>query len=179
MQILLDNPWILLVGLGLLPLVPVIPFRWAWVVLLAWGASGALLSFSLAGLPWVNGFLPHALALWIVLDARLRRRWLATVVLCLVASELPWHVYELGKTACLVFLLGAFLVSEAPLGIRGLAATARRAPVAARLALRDLARYQARSGAALAATILLALLITLIPIRRAVRLKPGDALRHA
>src|SRR6185312_3665443 len=40
----------------------------------------------------------------------------------------------------------------APLGIRGLAATARRAPVAVRLALRDLARYQARSGAALAAT---------------------------
>jgi putative ABC transport system permease protein len=32
---------------------------------------------------------------------------------------------------------------------------------------------------ALAGTILLALLITLIPIRRAVRLKPGDALRYA
>jgi ABC-type lipoprotein release transport system permease subunit len=32
---------------------------------------------------------------------------------------------------------------------------------------------------ALAATILLALLITLIPIRRAARLKPGDALRYA
>ena len=39
----------------------------------------------------------------------------------------------------------------APLGIRALAASARRAPVAVRLALRDLARYQARSGAALAA----------------------------
>jgi putative ABC transport system permease protein len=39
----------------------------------------------------------------------------------------------------------------APLGIRGLAAGARLAPVAVRLALRDLARYQARSGAALAA----------------------------
>ncbi len=39
----------------------------------------------------------------------------------------------------------------APLGIRALAAIAGRAPVAARLALRDLARYQARSGAALAA----------------------------
>jgi putative ABC transport system permease protein len=38
-----------------------------------------------------------------------------------------------------------------PLAIRGLAATARRWPVAARLALRDLARHQARSGAALAA----------------------------
>lgn len=39
----------------------------------------------------------------------------------------------------------------APLGIRALAMTARRAPVAVRLAVRDLARYQARSGAALAA----------------------------
>jgi putative ABC transport system permease protein len=39
----------------------------------------------------------------------------------------------------------------APLGIRALAAMAARAPVAVRLALRDLVRYQARSGAALAA----------------------------
>jgi putative ABC transport system permease protein len=39
----------------------------------------------------------------------------------------------------------------APLGIRALALLARRSPVAVRLALRDLARYQARSGAALAA----------------------------
>jgi putative ABC transport system permease protein len=38
-----------------------------------------------------------------------------------------------------------------PLAIRVLAAAAARAPFAARLALRDLARYQARSGAALAA----------------------------
>ena len=39
----------------------------------------------------------------------------------------------------------------APLGIRTLAAFAGHAPVAVRLALRDLTRYQARSGAALAA----------------------------
>lgn len=39
----------------------------------------------------------------------------------------------------------------APLGIRALATFAGRAPVAVRLALRDLAQYQARSGAALAA----------------------------
>ncbi len=38
-----------------------------------------------------------------------------------------------------------------PLAIRALAAAGGRAPVAVRLALRDLARYQARSGAALAA----------------------------
>ena len=39
----------------------------------------------------------------------------------------------------------------APLGIRALASLAGHAPVAVRLALRDLVRYQARSGAALAA----------------------------
>jgi hypothetical protein len=38
-----------------------------------------------------------------------------------------------------------------PLAIRALAASGARLPIAARLALRDLARYQARSGAALAA----------------------------
>jgi putative ABC transport system permease protein len=43
------------------------------------------------------------------------------------------------------------ILLASPLAIRVLAATARRSPIAARLALRDLARYQARSGAALAA----------------------------
>ncbi len=47
-------------------------------------------------------------------------------------------------TALGVLLLG-------PLTIQALAAVGRRAPIAIRLALRDLVRYQARSGAALAA----------------------------
>ncbi|MDQ1394784.1 MAG: putative transport system permease protein [Acidimicrobiaceae bacterium] len=42
----------------------------------------------------------------------------------------------------------------APLAIRAAARSAARLPIAARLALRDLGRYQARSGAALAAIIL-------------------------
>jgi putative ABC transport system permease protein len=46
-------------------------------------------------------------------------------------------------------ILGTLLLG--PLAIRIFSRTAGRAPVAARLALRDLARYQARSGAALAA----------------------------
>jgi putative ABC transport system permease protein len=53
--------------------------------------------------------------------------------------------------------LGILFIS--PLAIRALAVPGRRAPVAVRLALRDLARHQARSGAALAA-ISLALGIT-------------------
>jgi putative ABC transport system permease protein len=48
-----------------------------------------------------------------------------------------------------------------PLFIRGLAALGRRAPIALRLALRDLARYQARSAAALGAiTLALAIAAT-------------------
>ncbi len=57
----------------------------------------------------------------------------------------------------LAMTLGILLIS--PLAIQALAALGGRAPVAVRLALRDLARHQARSGAALAA-ISLALGIT-------------------
>lgn len=57
----------------------------------------------------------------------------------------------------LAMTLGILLIS--PLAIRALATLGRRAPVAVRLALRDLARHQARTGAALAA-ISLALGIT-------------------
>ena len=49
----------------------------------------------------------------------------------------------------LATILGALLLG--PLAIRLFARAAGRAPIAVRLALRDLARYQARSGAALAA----------------------------
>jgi putative ABC transport system permease protein len=49
----------------------------------------------------------------------------------------------------LATILGTLLLG--PLAIRIFARTARHAPIAARLAMRDLARYQARSGAALAA----------------------------
>jgi putative ABC transport system permease protein len=50
-----------------------------------------------------------------------------------------------------ILATAAGMLLLAPLGIRVLAVSARRAPVAARLAMRDLARYQARSGAAVAA----------------------------
>jgi putative ABC transport system permease protein len=74
-------------------------------------------------------------------------------------------LFELGgvlATAVAVLLL-------APAGITVLGLIARRAPVAARLALRDLARYRARSGPALAAislATLIAVLITLMATAR-------------
>ncbi|HTJ76945.1 MAG TPA: FtsX-like permease family protein [Acidimicrobiales bacterium] len=58
------------------------------------------------------------------------------------------------------FILGGIVATTfgmlllAPLGIRALAVAGRRAPIGVRLALRDLVRYQARSGAALGAVTL-------------------------
>jgi putative ABC transport system permease protein len=62
-----------------------------------------------------------------------------------------------------------------PLSIRVLTAAGRRAPVAARLALRDLARYQARSAAALAAISLAVGIAVAIMISSAAAANPANA----
>ena len=67
-----------------------------------------------------------------------------------IALILARNVHPLLIVSGIVGITAGMLLL-APLGIRVLAAPARRAPVAVRLALRDLARYQSRSGAALAA----------------------------
>jgi hypothetical protein len=92
------------VGLGL---------REGWIVLLAWGASPALLSFAIAG-PFISACMPHALALAIVASPALRRRPLLSLVLALLVGELAWHLYLTGRTVFLVFLLAAVLERAAP-----------------------------------------------------------------
>jgi putative ABC transport system permease protein len=63
-----------------------------------------------------------------------------------------------------------------PLFIRGLASVARRAPIALRLALRDLARYQARSAAALGAiSLALAIAATVAISAAAAAIPPAEA----
>ena len=63
-----------------------------------------------------------------------------------------------------------------PLLIRGLAAFGRRAPIALRLALRDLARYQARSAAALGAiSLALAIAATVAVSAAAAAVPPAEA----
>jgi putative ABC transport system permease protein len=63
-----------------------------------------------------------------------------------------------------------------PLFIRGLAAVGRRAPIALRLALRDLARYQARSAAALGAiSLALAIAATVAISAGAAAVPPAEA----
>jgi putative ABC transport system permease protein len=72
---------------------------------------------------------------------------IAGAVACLwLANQASGPLIILGAVA---MASGVLFIS--PLGIRLLTALGRRAPVAVRLALRDLTRYQARSSAALAA----------------------------
>jgi hypothetical protein len=95
-----------------------IPIKSGWILFLAWGASPALLSFSVAGYPYVTGFLPHALALWLVLNQRVCRNWLLSLVLCLGINELSWNLYELGKTVFVVYFAAAVLQRAAPRSTR-------------------------------------------------------------
>ncbi|HEY8301611.1 MAG TPA: FtsX-like permease family protein, partial [Jatrophihabitans sp.] len=66
---------------------------------------------------------------------------------CLVLA----HTQRTALIVTGILAMTAGMLLLAPLGIRAIAALATRAPVGVRLALRDLVRYQARSGAALAA----------------------------
>ena len=76
-------------------------------------------------------------------------------------GKTPWLIIGgLVLTSAGVLLLG-------PIAIGGLAVAGRRSPVAIRLALRDLARYRARSGAALAAITLVTGIVAAIAISAA------------
>jgi putative ABC transport system permease protein len=68
-------------------------------------------------------------------------------IVCLVLADQKRVPLVIAGAAATV--LGMLFIG--PLAIRGLAAAGRRSPIGTRLALGDLARYQARSGAALAA----------------------------
>src|SRR5205823_8050291 len=101
-------------------------------------------------------------------------------------------LFLMGGVACLVFahrdspnalLIIAGTVATTfgmlflgPLFIRGLAAGGRRAPIALRLALRDLARYQARSAAALGAiSLAIAIAATIAISAAAAAIPPAEA----
>jgi putative ABC transport system permease protein len=75
-----------------------------------------------------------------------------------------------------LIVLCAGVVLAAPTCLALLASAARRAPIAVRLALRDLARYRARSGAALGAISLSVLIAVIICVVAAARF--GNALDY-
>jgi putative ABC transport system permease protein len=94
---------------------------------------------------------------------------LAAGVVLLTAAERHRAAFIIGGTVTAV--IGVLLL--APLAIRLLAAFARRSPIAVRLALRDLIRYQARSGAALGAITLAIGIAAVIAISASAADKPA------
>ena len=109
---------LVLVTFWLILRVAQLSLRDGWFLALAWGASSALVSFSVAGYPYATGFLPHALALAIVASPWLRAHPLVSAAAALFATELSWHLYEAGKTLIVVFLLAVFIERTAPWATR-------------------------------------------------------------
>jgi putative ABC transport system permease protein len=95
-----------------------------------------------------------------VLGAVLLVIGLAAIALCRQGKTPPLIIGGLVATAAGVLLLG-------PVAIGGFAVLARHTPVAVRLALRDLSRYRARSGAALAAISLVTGIVAAIAVSAA------------
>ena len=105
------------------------------------------------------------------------------VVLFVVAAALFWFTGKSSNGGGAPELVGGFValvaavILLAPFGLAVLARAGRRAPIAVRLALRDLSRYQARSGSALAAISLGALIAVLVCVLTAQRY--GNVLDYA
>ena len=105
------------------------------------------------------------------------------VVLLVVAAVLFWYTGKSSGGGGAPELVGGFVALVAavimlsPICLAILARSGRRAPIAVRLALRDLVRYRARSASALAAISLGALIAVLVCVLTAQRY--GNALDYA
>ncbi|GAA2642754.1 FtsX-like permease family protein [Paractinoplanes durhamensis] len=130
-----DLPWLPVAGAVLLAIVTAIGAAW-WP---ARAAARVPVVAALSARPMPPRPAHRFAALGVVL--------LAGGLGALVLARQTRPLYIVGGV--LATALGLLML--APLGIAALGRLARFAPVAARLALRDLARYRARSGAALAA----------------------------
>jgi hypothetical protein len=87
--------------------------RGVGLLLLAWGAWPAGLSYAVAGYPWASCVLVYALALFLILHPAARQSLLWTALGGALVYELPWHAYELSKTVGVVFVLAALLERDA------------------------------------------------------------------
>ena len=116
---------------------------------------------------------------------RVHRSALPGVILLVVAFVLVLYAGKSngnGGAAPLFLIFGlvaliAAVILLAPLCLAIMARLGRRAPIAVRLALRDLARYRARSGSALAAISLGVLIAVLVCVESAARF--GNVLDYA
>jgi hypothetical protein len=87
-----------------------------WLLLLCWGASPALLSFTATGFAYISSIVPYAVAIWVVF--RWQTSVVGTLLLALLAVGLAWQVQELGRTVFLVFAAAAVLLPAVPWRIR-------------------------------------------------------------
>ncbi len=114
---------------------------------------------------------------------RVHRSAIPGVVLIVISAVLFWYTgKQSGGGGAPELVLGfvtliAAVVLLSPFGLVVLARLGRRAPIAVRLALRDLVRYRARSGSALAAISLGVLIAVLVCVLTAQRY--GNVLDYA
>lgn len=74
------------------------------IALGALGTSPALLSWSIAGFPYISATWPYALALYGVLRVQ---GLLSSLLVAVLSCELSWHGQELGRTVFVVYALAA------------------------------------------------------------------------
>jgi hypothetical protein len=75
-------------------------------------ASAGLTTFSIVGYPYISGFLPHILALCWLRRSFVRQSVIWRLAIGTALAELTVHVYELGKTSFMIFLLAAALKQQ-------------------------------------------------------------------
>ena len=119
-------------------------------------------------------------------DRRRTAAWLAFFLIGLASEQATSTAAESGNKSTLflalivgLIVLCAGVVLVAPTCLALLARSARRAPIVVRLALRDLARYRARSGAALGAISISVLIAVIICVIAAARFGNAARLRRA
>ena len=88
--------------------------QWA-ILALCVGASSSLLSYSIVGANYVTAFLPHSIAILIIFHPFFRRFWWVGLPIGLLAIEISWHTYALGKSIFVTFLLASFLQQNTPI----------------------------------------------------------------
>lgn len=83
-----------------------------WLPCLAFSASSTLLAFSIAGYPYITGFLPFACALALIRSKIALNKPFVAIALAALTCELSWHLYETGKFVFGVLILAAVLAKN-------------------------------------------------------------------